>query len=1046
MKRVLLFLAVLIGFSTFLNGNPVDKETAKNIGAKYLKASTEMKNVDANNLEFVTAYTMSDGADAFYVFNTESGFVIVAADDCATPILGYSTEGQFVTDDIPVAMQEYLNDFVEQIEYGIKHETYKDEKTIRQWQLVKTTGKTNENRNAKVVAPLLATTWGQSPNYNAKCPSNSDGQAITGCVATAMGQIMKYWNKPTQGTGEHTYTPPGYSEQTVNFGATTYDWANMPNALPTTTVTPTTTEIDAVATLLYHCGVAVDMEYGRKSSGANSLVVPDAMKNYFNYSYASYDYRQHYTDEIWLKKVKASLESTPPCPVYYSGQNVLADGGHAFVCDGYDADDKLHINWGWRGSSNGYFPVSALNAGSAQYNKRNLGIFNLHPNDVTVEASYVITASSCDNTYGSVSISGTSPYSIGTEVTVTATANSGYSFLYWTENGLVVSTDASYSFNAEYPRDLVAQFADESTLCEIVFNLQCTYGIGWFANYLVVDYPNTIQEHFTLKDGYNASFTRKVVNGSNIGLSWIQGLYNEIAEFFIMNTDNKVLYENTNIISNFSDTYTVNVTGGTIKYYFTGAVDNKWSEANNWISKVKPSALSDVVIKATAIIDEDATVASLTLDQYTVSYIDNSTLTVTGAITQLTEGRLAIVDGGQLVQSNSNVSAFVEKQITEWATEPTVNGWNAISSPVNAVSFDDIMYLTTSTYNVYRYNEATSMWENSLNNNALYSFDELENGRGYIYRKSDDKSLLFYGILNVSNVEYQLSYTPAAGDLAGFHLIGNPYSHNIKKGVEIANTYLETGFYSLKSDGTWEAGTDNVTEITPCQAVLVQAKNNVTDEKLVISDGFSKGSEIENYDFITISVSNNKHQDVTHAIFNDGKQGLSKIDHQNEEIQKVYIHFGDKDYAVAEMSKSTTMFDVNFKAQTIGEYTLTIDYQGDIDYLHLLDKFTGEDIDMLVEDEYRFVAAPQDRDDRFVVRLDNISENAVNSDIFVYQSNDGIVIQGTGVLQIFDVMGRLVEAMDVNDNETISTTTMPTGVYIFKLTGDTVRTQKVVIR
>ena len=235
MRKITLLLSVFLVITAFVHANPVDKETAKTIGAKFMQASTELKNVDADGLEFVTTYKMSDGNDAFYVFNTESGFVIVAADDCATPILGYSIEGQFVTDDLPIQMQEYLNDFAEEIQYGIENETYKDEKTIRQWELVKTTGKTNENRDAKSVAPLLTTTWGQTPYYNASCPKDANNvQAVTGCVATAMGQIMKYWGFPENGTGEHYYVHDTYGTISANFGETTYQWGQMPNALSST--------------------------------------------------------------------------------------------------------------------------------------------------------------------------------------------------------------------------------------------------------------------------------------------------------------------------------------------------------------------------------------------------------------------------------------------------------------------------------------------------------------------------------------------------------------------------------------------------------------------------------------------------------------------------------------------------------------------------------------------------------------------------------------------------------------------------------------------
>lgn len=1050
MKRLLLLIAVLFGIHIVLNGNPVDKETAKNIGAKFLQASTEMKNVDVNGLELVTSYKTSDGNDAFYVFNTENGFVIVAADDCATPILGYSTEGQFVTDDLPIQMQDYLNDFVEEIQYGIEHETYKDEKTIRQWELVKTTGRTNDNRDAKAVSPLLASTWGQSPYYNASCPKDANNvQAITGCVATAMGQIMRYWGYPEHGTGEHSYVHGTYGTISANFGETTYQWAQMPNALSSTSSAEQT---DAVATLLYHCGVAVDMDYGPNDSGANSLLVPQAMQDYFSYTCASYDYRQHYTDEIWLKKVKASLDSHPACPVYYTGNDVNGKGGHAFVCDGYDANDNLHFNWGWKGNNNNYFPISALNPGSYRFNKRNLGIFYLRPNNETVTTSYAITATSNDATYGTVSISGTSPYSNGTEVTVNATPNAGYDFMYWTENGLIVSADAEYSFKAEYQRDLVAQFADASTLCEIVFELQDQYGSGWFSNYLSVTYANSLTEHLTLTDGFNASFTRKVADGSIISLSWIQGLYEELAQFFIMTTDDKVLYEKTDISSNYSDTYTVDLSSGTVKYYFTAATDNKWSVADNWISKVKPDVSSDVTIKAVVELDEDAAVNTLTIDRYTDLYIlSNSTLTVAGPITENESGRIAIVEGGQLIQNNTGVPAYLNKSITQWTTSPD-NGWHAISSAVNEVGFPDILYLTSATNNVYRYNEATTTWENCKDSGN--EFSSLENGRGYLYRKNDSQALLFHGELNVGDVDYELSYTASAGNLAGFHLIGNPYSHNIYKGDKgnvygaIPNTYLQDGFYTLSTAGGWVAGIDNETPIKPLEGILVQAKPTADGETLTMSDvttGYvdPAGKDIEKS--IAITVKDAEYSDAAYVFFKKG-HGLNKIEHKNADIPMLYVINDGESFAIADMNDGTDVINLGFEAKTLGHYTIDINADGDFDYLHLIDKITGEDVDMLEEEEYTFIGSPSDSEARFVVRLNATSTGEVTeSETFVYQNGNEIIVNGSGLLQVYDVTGRLVMRQEIIDNQSIDISGLPRCVYIFRLTGNNVRTQKLAI-
>jgi hypothetical protein len=1061
MRKIALLLSAFLAITAFVNANPVDKETAKTIGAKFLKASTEMKNIDANGLEFVTAYQMNDGNDAFYVFNTESGFIIVAADDCATPILGYSTESQFVTDNLPIQMQEYLNDFVEEIQYGIEHETFKDEKTIHQWELVKTTGKTNENRNAKVVAPLLGNiTWDQQPLYNALCPSNDDGQAVTGCVATAMGQIMKYWNKPTKGTGSHSYIHPVYGELAADFGATTYDWDNMPDALTDThgTALPGVTEeqINAVATLLYHCGVSVEMDYGPDGSGADSRLVPDAIQQYFSYSYDSYDFRQFYSDEVWINKVKASLDAL--CPVYYTGQDTQNRGGHAFVCDGYDASDYLHFNWGWAGKVNGYFAVDALNPQinshlTYYFNKYNFAIFNLHPNDVAISASYNITVVPNNTEYGSVSISSTNPYSLDTEVTVTASANTNYSFLYWTEGSSIVSTDATYTFKAEYSRDLVAQFAPTASLCEIIFELQDTYGDSWHTNNLAVTYADSKTEHLSLREGHNASFTRKVVNGSTINLAWIQGFYNELAQFFIKTTDNKVLYENTDISSDYSDTYTVDITEGTVKYYFTGAKDNNWSDADNWISKVKPNAEDAVTIKTHTEVDEDATVGSLTIDNY--SYINikwGKSLTVTGSITQKIESLIKIETHGQLV-ANSPAIVLMEKTITKY-TDTDKKDWYTLSTPVHDededfVSFDyvgNIVYMdpddpTKPKYNLYYLDEENAEWVNNLNGDG---YRQLDNGRGYLYRRGDDATLQFYGSSNVSDVTRTLTYTDHA--IRGFNLIGNPFTHAITWD-NVTATNVNNGYYLLNTDGGWVPN-DNVgttiIPIAPMEAFLVQANN--TGASVTISNTAVSKSDDNDSDNVVFTVKNADYYDKAYIVFKEG-QGLNKIEHKNAEIPMLYIINNGQNFAIADLNEGTDVIDLGFKAKALSHYTINIKADGDFDYLHLIDKITGEDVDMLMEEEYTFVGSPSDSEARFVVRLNkNTDGYSTESETFVYQNGNEVIVSGSGMLQVYDVTGRMVMHQEIIDNHTIDLSGLPRCVYIFRLTGDTVRTQKVVLQ
>lgn len=241
-------------------------------------------------------------------------------------------------------------------------------------------------RSLTAVAPMITTQWDQDAPYNDSCPSNSqDGPALTGCVATAMAQVMKYWNYPERGTGSHTYNSVSlnglghtYGEQTANFGATVYDWDNMPNSL--TTASPDVQKV-AVATLMYHCGVACDMYYGPSysgGSGAYIINIPylrkgntlNGMIKYFGYSSSAIGVeRIKYDDNAWATLVRGELDDSRP--IIYTGFSTYS--GHCFVCDGYDDENRYHFNWGWSGDGDGFFTLNSLtpNVGSTTYNFTN---------------------------------------------------------------------------------------------------------------------------------------------------------------------------------------------------------------------------------------------------------------------------------------------------------------------------------------------------------------------------------------------------------------------------------------------------------------------------------------------------------------------------------------------------------------------------------------------------------------------------------------------------------------------------------------------------
>ena len=306
----------------------------------------------------------------YYVFNHPDGkgFVIVSGDDAAEPILGYATQGTFSYEDMPDNLRHWLS----------LNEAYVNacrQRSATQHRVV--------SQGTPVVQPLLGDIlWGQGEPYNSMCPTYSGTHYYVGCVATAVTQIMRYHKYPEHGTGSKTITVNGQSV-TADFGNTTYDWDSM---LPTyDDVQYTSDQANAVATLAAQFGVAVDMEYAPEGSGAHSMVVPAALRDYFTYDQAvTMRKRDYYDSAEWLELIKSELDAGRP--VYYAASSDVGFSGHAFVCDGYDTEGFVHINWGWYGRSNGYFLVSHLDpddlgigGGTGGYNRDQEIITGIQP-------------------------------------------------------------------------------------------------------------------------------------------------------------------------------------------------------------------------------------------------------------------------------------------------------------------------------------------------------------------------------------------------------------------------------------------------------------------------------------------------------------------------------------------------------------------------------------------------------------------------------------------------------------------------------------------
>ena len=374
MKKTLSIMLMLALFVGQLIASPVDVNTARQLGLKYVQGNAT-KQVAELNLAYTQ--TTERGANALYVFNFDGGYIIVAADDVAQPILAYGEEGNFDADNIADGLAYYLRFYARQIEYAVDNHMTAAPDVAEQWEQLSRSGAIKgERATYGDVAPLISTNWNQDNPFNAYCPQGQGGpggRAYAGCVATAMSMVMKKWDWPDHGQGSHSYTPSGYPMQSADFENTYYEWSNMPNNV-------NNSNYQAVALLMYHCGVAVDMQYGPGGSGAYSVDVPDALVNYFRYTDHVYRLeRDLYTKLEWEEMLIANLREG--FPLYYSGADT--DGGHAFVCCGYrESDRKFYFNWGWSGFNNNYFAIDALNTYSGNFNLNQGAIFDMIPDYV----------------------------------------------------------------------------------------------------------------------------------------------------------------------------------------------------------------------------------------------------------------------------------------------------------------------------------------------------------------------------------------------------------------------------------------------------------------------------------------------------------------------------------------------------------------------------------------------------------------------------------------------------------------------------------------
>ncbi|MCF8331083.1 MAG: C10 family peptidase [Bacteroidales bacterium] len=388
---VLLLLISIEAFAKFVPEQEAET-IARNFFAEryynYLLGNNKALTSDIRpgQIQFEEAKLIEDhNQTLIYVFNRpyNGGYILVSADDKAFPILNYAFKGHYNPKDenIPEGLRYFIEGYKQQIAYAVEKDISSNQQTSEAWKKYSTSSLKSQVKGQAPLTDSIA--WNQDCYFNALCPTDPNAGAglcnhvPVGCVATAMGIVMKYHSYPSSGSGTETYNS-NYGQLSVDFGNTIYDWDNMPNQLNNHNA--------EVAKISYHAGVAVNMNYSANGSGAlfgHSYYTPTAetaLKNHFKYPNADWEDKSSYSFAAWENRLRDNLDSLNP--VLYAG------GVHAFVCDGYQgsSNNHFHFNWGWGGMYNSYCYLNSIvpggtgtGGGTGNYTNNQQAIFDVEP-------------------------------------------------------------------------------------------------------------------------------------------------------------------------------------------------------------------------------------------------------------------------------------------------------------------------------------------------------------------------------------------------------------------------------------------------------------------------------------------------------------------------------------------------------------------------------------------------------------------------------------------------------------------------------------------
>ena len=622
-----------------------------------------------------------------------------------------------------------------------------------------------------------------------------------------------------------------------------------------------------------------------------------------------------------------------------------------------------------------------------------------------------ITVSASPAQGGTVTGGGT--YTFGETCTLTAVANSGYFFIGWTENNEIISNELEISFVVLSDRTIVATFIQATEI-----------GTGETTNNYLPSYSY-----------YNYSMSQQIYTPQEIGMAGTiscMAFYNEGAE----RTRTYDFYLATTEKSSFSSE-TDWITVAASDKVFSGSVT---MAANTWTFVVFDTPFEyDGTSNLVVVADDNS--GSYNSSPYMACSVYNTSTSQAiysySSVTNYNPLSPPTTSGASSWNPSANAVLSVKNHLllgisTSQSPTITINaysgngGYRFISVPFEDVDPEAVEYMLDNDYDLYVFDESQ---ESEWINYKAGSY-HLEAGKGYLYANSNDVTLTFTGTPYSGNGEVALAYTPNA-DFAGWNLIGNPYA---------SNATLDMPYYRLNDEGSaLKAETEN-SAISMLEGVLVHATAANQTASFTAQTSKAGQQAIARTDIV---VCDDKGNVLDNAIIRfDGGLALGKFQ-LDANSTKVYFSQEGKDYAIVN-ADGTGEIPVYFKAAENGTYTFSV-LHSPFSVLRLIDNLTGTNVDLLQSPSYRFNAKTTDYASRF--KLVFSDENDNQNDHFAYISNGEIIINGEGTLQIIDILGRELVHKNLSTlNSKLSTQNYAPGVYVLRLIGNEVKTQKIVVK